>query len=64
MTILDIAKIVGITLFSYWIVGCVIFFASDENETFAAVWTMGLVYCILWLFFAPYRIIRRSTKKW
>ena len=52
--------IVLITLFSYWILGTLIFEFTDEDETFAAYWTMGLVYFILFVLLYPFRLVRSS----
>ena len=56
---MEIVIIVAITLFAYWTIGTIIYWALNENETFAALWCMGLVYWILYVVCAPIRMIRK-----
>lgn len=51
-----------ITLFVYWAVGMIIYWATDENDTFAALWCMGLLYWILYALCTPIRLIRKHMK--
>ena len=60
---MDTIIIVTITLFAYWAIGTIIYWAMDENDTFAALWCMGLVYWILYVLFSPVRMIRRYLIK-
>ena len=59
---METIQIIAITLFVYWSLGFIIFWATKENETFAALWAMGLVYALAWLLCAPYRIIRKAMR--
>ena len=45
-----------ITLLVYWIVGVAIYEIKRENEDFAVVWGMGLVFPILYILFYPLRV--------
>ncbi len=55
--------IITVTLFSYWFIGFVVLAVTNENERFAALWTMGLVYWIFYLLFTPWRIIKKYRIK-
>lgn len=63
MTAINIALVVCATLFAYWAVGMMIYFATKENETFAALWCMGLLYWILYAVCTPVRMIRKHWIK-
>lgn len=59
MTAIDIVIVAAITLFIYWAIGIIVFWATGEDETFSALWAMGLLYWILYALCTPVRIIRR-----
>ena len=44
------------TLLVYWIVGVAIYEIKRENEDFAVVWGMGIVFPILYILFYPLRV--------
>ena len=55
---MDTIITVAVTLFIYWAVGMGIFFATGENDTFAAFWCMGLLYWIVYVLFTPFRLLK------
>ena len=55
--------IVVITLFAYWTLGWIIYFLTDQNETFMLYWGAGLWYWILYVIFYPVRLIRAGRWK-
>lgn len=55
---MEIIQIIAITLFAYWTIGFIVFYFSRENETFAALWAMGLVYILLYSLCYPIRAMR------
>lgn len=50
--------IVVIAFFAYWLIGLVVYYLSRENDTFAALWSMGLVFIILYSLCYPVRAMR------
>ena len=55
-------EIVILVLMIYWIVGTVVFFWSKENDMFAAMWTMGIIYPLLFILMLPVRLYRKHHK--
>lgn len=52
---MDTIVIVCITLLFYWFLGFILFWITNENETFSALWAMGLVYIVIYCLFYPIR---------
>lgn len=48
-------SIVAITLFSYWLIGFILFIATNENKNVILLWGMGLVYILAYVIFYPVR---------
>jgi len=55
--------IVLITLMVYWTIGTIVMLITKENETFAALYTMGLVYVLAYIIIRPIVILVRKIKK-
>lgn len=59
MNVADIIAVSSITLLVYSVLGTALYLASDENNTFAALWCMGIVYWVLYIIGTPVRWIRK-----
>jgi hypothetical protein len=59
MSLHNIVMVAAITLFIYWTLGTALYWATGENDTFAAHWCMGLVYWVLYILFLPVRLVRK-----
>ena len=53
---------VAITLFSYWVIGFVIYVFTKEDDRIGAIWGMGLLYWLLYVVFYPFRVMRHYNQ--
>lgn len=51
----NVVTIVAITLFSYWLIGVIIFIATKQNEAIGTIWGMGLVFVLAYVLCYPIR---------